>query len=250
MKKKKILVVEDETTVAESIKSRLEMRDEFSVEVVSTGHGALRIIGAAVPDAVVLDATLPDVPGSEVCRVIRSRERTAELPVIMLGERTTGIGPITALELGVDDYLRKPFDLQELEARLKAVLRRRHVPPQYSGCDHFRGVHIEADFADVSVKVDGSSVLLSKREFRLLRCFAHNCNQVLDRKTLLANVWGSNGQDCRIVDAAIWKLRTKLNEARRQIETVIGFGYRFNEPPKESVGHHINGVESESAGGR
>jgi two-component system, OmpR family, phosphate regulon response regulator PhoB len=250
MKKPVILVVEDEAAISEAIKCRLEIYEAFGVDVVRTGHGALRIIGAAVPDAVVLDATLPDVPGSEVCRVIRSRERTTELPVIMLGEGTTGIGPIAALELGVDDYLRKPFDPRELEARLKAVLRRRRTPHQYHGRDHFKGFHIEADFADVSVTIDGSSVLLTKREFSLLRFFVHNCNQVLDRKTLLANVWGLAGQDCRIVDAAIWKLRTKLNEARRQIETVIGFGYRFNEPPKESVGHHINGVESDTAGGR
>jgi DNA-binding response OmpR family regulator len=250
MKKNEILVVEGEPAIAESIKSRLETHDEFSVVVVSTGHGALRIIGAAVPDAVVLDATLPDLPGAEVCRVIRSRERTAELPVIMVGKRTTSIGPITALELGADDYLTKPFDPKELEARLKAVLRRRHVRYEYSGHDHFRGVHIEANFAEVSVTVDGSAVLLTKREFRLLRFFVHNCNQVLNRETLLANVWDSNGRDCRIVDAAIWKLRMKLNQARRQVETVVGFGYRFNEPPKEFVGQSVTGVDFDAGGGR
>jgi DNA-binding response OmpR family regulator len=250
MKKKELLLVEDETAIAESIKSRLETHDEFSVVVVPTGHGAMRIIGAAVPDAVVLDATLPDVTRAEVCRAIRSRDRTANLAVIMLGEVTTGIGPITALELGADDYLTKPFDPEELEARLKAVFRRRHAPYEYSGHDHFRGVHIEANFADVSVTVDGSAVLLTKREFRLLRFFVHNCNQVLNRETLLANVWDSNGRDCRIVDAAIWKLRMKLNQARRQVETVIGFGYRFNEPPKEFVGQPVSGVDFNAGGGR
>jgi DNA-binding response OmpR family regulator len=232
MKKREILVVEHETAIAEAIKSRLETHDEFSVDIVSTGYGALRSIGASVPDAVLLDATLTDMTGSELCRLIRSRERTAHLPMIILGDRSNGLGPIEWLELGADDYVTKPLDPHELEARLNAVLRRRLVHHQYPEEDRFDGVHLEANFSAVSIVVDGCPVRLTKREFLLLRCLVHNRNHIVSRDRLLANVWGSDVWNRRIVDAAVWKLRTKLKQAGHQIETVVGFGYRFNESPK------------------
>jgi DNA-binding response OmpR family regulator len=231
MMKRKVLLVEDDPAVAESTKVGLETHGEFGVDVVSTGCAALRSLGTHVPDAILLAATLSDVSGFELCHLIRSRERTAQLPVIMIGDRQGGIRPVDGLEMGADDYVAKPFNPKELEARLKAVLRR-HVHAQYPDADRFVGVHLDANFTEISIEVDHQRVRLTKREFLLLRFVVHKRNQVLGRDALLASAWGSKGRDRRIVDSAIYKLRAKLCQAGRQIETVTGFGYRFNEPPK------------------
>ena len=230
MKKTEILIVDDEELSVLALKASLETRGEFCVEVACSGYDALRHLCTAPPDALLLAATLPDLSTGELCRVIRSRERTALLPVIVLGERVNGIGLIDALENGADDYLAKPLNERELEARLKALLRRRPVTRDPE-CDRFRGVHLDVDFADVRVAVDDKRVRLTRREFHLLRFLVHNRNRVVGRAALLANVWPAKGQDCRVVDSAIYKLRTKLSEAASQIETIAGFGYSFIEPP-------------------
>ncbi len=149
--------------------------------------------------------------------------------MILIGAPSSGVGPVNALELGADDYLMKPFDVAELEARLKAVMRRRHVHDPHPDPDRFQDAHIDANFTDVLIAVDGHPVQLTKREFLLLRCLVHHRNQVLDREALLAHVWQGDGLDCRVVDSAIAKLRVKLLQAGHQIETVVGFGYRFIE---------------------
>jgi DNA-binding response OmpR family regulator len=230
MQTKQILLVENDPAIAESIRTRLDTCDEFRVDLVPTGYDALRHIGASVPDAVLIDLALPDLPGSALCRLIRSRERTAQLPVMILEERGGSVGPISALELGADDYLTTPFDAKEVEARLKALLRR-HLYTRYPDHDCFSGVHLKANFAEVAFSVNGQPVRLTKREFVLLRCLIHHRSQVVGRNVLLANVWDSKGQSYRSVNSAIHRLRAKLREAGRQIETVAGFGYRFNEPP-------------------
>jgi len=229
MRKREILVAESKSAIAQAIKGRLEREQLFSVDVVSTAAEMLRRLSVSVPDALLLDAGLPDGAVRDLCRLVRSRERTSRLPVIILGGDSTGIGLVEGLELGADDFLAKPFEPAELEARLKAVLRR-HVHQASTESDRFKGDHLDANFADVAVSVDGRPVSLTKREFLLLRFLVRHRNEVLGRDELLTNVWGADGWDCRIVDSAIWKLRRKLGEAARQIETITGFGYRFTEP--------------------
>jgi len=141
-----------------------------------------------------------------------------------------GLNVIDGLEVGADDCVMKPLDPRELEARLRAVLRRREPAPSEPAPPAFEGRRILADFADVTVVVDGARVSLTRRELLLLRALVEQCNHTLSRETLLATVWGSQAWDCRVVDSAMWKLRKKLKDAGRQIETVVGFGYRFNEP--------------------
>jgi DNA-binding response OmpR family regulator len=226
-----ILIAEDEVSTAESIKAGLDSFREFTTEIVPTALDALRSVAAAVPDALLLDTTLPDMSTREICGVLRSRARTSGLVCIMLGERARSIGPIDGFECGADDYLTKPIDPCEVAARLKAVLRRR-LTPESPHPDRFHGARICADFAGVAVSVDGVPVSLTLREFRLLRALVGASNQVLSRQALLSKAWGTSELDCRIVDSAMWKLRLKLREAASQIETVTGFGYRFNEPGK------------------
>ncbi|HVZ22465.1 MAG TPA: response regulator transcription factor [Vicinamibacterales bacterium] len=230
MKIKHILVADDEDAVVHLIRTALESRGEFCVDAVPTADGALRRLAAAVPDALLLDTTLPDLPAQEVCRAIRARERTRALPCIMLGDAVRGLTVVDGLEVGADDCVMKPLDPRELEARLRAVLRRREPARPEPVSPAFQGQRIMADFADVSVVVDGSRVALTRRELLLLRALVEQCNHTLSRETLLATVWGTQAWDCRVVDSAMWKLRKKLKDAGRQIETVVGFGYRFNEP--------------------
>jgi len=223
MKTRTILVVDDEEDQAGALKAVLERRGEFRVDVARNGYEALRDLGGEVPAALLLAATLPDLSVAELCRAIRSRERTAFVPIIVLGERARGIGAIDALDTGADDYLAKPLNVRELEARLKAMFRRGVREPERAA-ERFRGVHLDADFTRITVAVDKRVVRLTRREFLLLRFLVENRNRVVGREVLLAHVWPSRGQQCRAVDSAIYKLRLKLSEAGRQIETVNGFG--------------------------
>ena len=231
MRKKDILVAEDDPSIASAIKRGLELGDDFVVHFVANGSDALRSISASVPDAALIDTNLAGLRVEEVCRVIRARDRTARLPLVLIGHRGTGIGLVEGLELGADDYVLAPFEPDELEARLKALLRR-HVHHKADGPEEFSGRHLRANFTDVEINVDGKPVALTKREFELLRFLVGRRNDVLRRDEILTHVWGADGWDERIVDSAMWKLRKKVGRAGRQIETVTGFGYRFNEPPK------------------
>ena len=224
-----ILLVEDDDAEAARIRACLESRGEFFVDVARTAEAALKWLAVMRPDAVLLDTTLPDLPAQEICRVMRSRSRTSALPCIMLGDGRTGLRAIDGLSFGADDYVTKPLDLEELEARLRAVLRRRAPRPLDDGLAAFRGRHIEVNFADVVVCVDGKPVALTKRELLLLRALVEQRNRTLTRNEL-SSAWGSDARDGRVVDSAMWKLRRKLRSAAAQIETIVGFGYRFNEP--------------------
>src|SRR5262249_19883525 len=154
----------------------------------------------------------------EICRMIRSRPRTERLACIVLGQPTRGLGPIEALAFGADDYVSKPVDVAELEARLRAVLRRRLAPPP-SAVRRYQGSRIDADFTAVRVSVDGKAVSLTKREFELFRALVEQPGSILSRELLLTSVWTAGVRDRRVVDSAIGKLRQKLGEAGCQIET-------------------------------
>lgn len=209
MKKGEILVVEDEAFSALTLKNWLERNGEFCVEVARNGCDALVYLGTSIPRALLLAATLRDLSTSELCRFIRSREESELVPIIVLGERINGIGLADALEIGADDYVMKPLNEREVEARIKALLRRRALVVD-SACDRFRGMHLDVDFGDVMVAVDDKFIRLTKRELQLLRCLVHNRNRVVSRGVLLAKGWPANGEACDVVDSAMSRLRAKL----------------------------------------
>jgi DNA-binding response OmpR family regulator len=226
----RVLVVEDEQDIAGLIKHTLERSGDASVEIVARGDEALRAIDGRPPDLVILDLNIPVMSGDEVCRILRQRAETRQIPIIMLTARTSETDRVAGLDLGADDYVTKPFSLRELGARVRAVLRRRRNADEGARPATYKGKHLEADFDAVAVSVDAAPVRLTRREFELLRFLVENRNRVLSRDRLLERVWGYDRFiETRSVDVHVGRLRAKLGAVGQQIETVIGLGYRFNE---------------------
>jgi DNA-binding response OmpR family regulator len=222
-------VVEDEADIAGLIKHTLERDGETNVEIASSGDLALQAVTARPPDLMILDLNLPVMSGLEVCRIVRAKAATAQLPIIMLTARVAESDRVAGLDTGADDYVTKPFSLRELAARVRALLRRRQAGDPASHA--YQGAHLFADFDAVAVAVDGEPIRLTRREFELLKCLVENKNRVLSRDRLLERVWGYDRFiETRSVDVHVGRLRSKLGSAGHQIETVVGLGYRFVEP--------------------
>jgi DNA-binding response OmpR family regulator len=226
----RVLVVEDEGDIAGLIRHTLERSGELTVEVADSGDQALRLATEQPPDLVILDLNLPVLNGLDVCRLLRSRQATARVPIIMLTARTSEGDRVIGLDAGADDYVTKPFSLRELSARVRAALRRGKAEESAAAPAVYRGKHLTADFDAVAINVDGEAVRLTRREFELLRYLVENRNRVLSRDRLLERVWGYDRLiETRSVDVHVGRLRGKLGEAGKQIETVVGLGYRFVE---------------------
>jgi two-component system alkaline phosphatase synthesis response regulator PhoP len=223
----RVLIVEDEQDIAGLIKHTLERMGDAEADIVGSGDVALKTVAARPPDLIILDLNLPVVGGVEVCRILRSRADSRHIPIIMLTARTTENDRVGGLESGADDYVTKPFSLRELTARVKAVLRR-SAKIEERPTPGYEGLRLTADFDAVSVSVDGHAIRLTRREFELLRYLVQNKNRVVSRDRLLERVWGYDRLvETRSVDVHVGRLRGKLGEAGRQIETVVGLGYRF-----------------------
>ncbi len=224
-----VLVIEDEKDIAGLVKHTLERGGSAVVEVAESGDQALRLASEQPPDLIILDLNLPVLGGLEVCRLLRTRPATAKTPIIMLTARATESDRVLGLDAGADDYITKPFSPRELAARVRAVMRRGRPgdpgpPPIY------RGQHLVADFDAVSIAVDGRPIRLTRREFELLRYLVENRNRVISRDRLLERVWGYDRfVETRSVDVHVGRLRGKLGVVGKQIETVVGLGYRFVE---------------------
>ena len=227
--RRRVLVVEDEQDIADLIVHTLSRGGDLAVEAVGSGDAALKAAAEDPPDVVVLDLNLPVLNGLEVCRILRQRPATATVPIIMLTARTAESDRVAGLDTGADDYVTKPFSARELAARVRAALRRGRGSETMTTAT-YQGAHLAADFDAVAVTVDGAPVKLTRREFELLRYLVDNRNRVLSRDRLLERVWGyDHAIETRSVDVHVGRLRAKLGAAGRQIETVVGLGYRFVE---------------------
>jgi two-component system alkaline phosphatase synthesis response regulator PhoP len=227
MPRHRVLIVEDEHDIAGLIKHSLERGGDTEAQIVMSGDAALKAVTHRVPDLIVLDLNLPVISGLEVCRILRSRADVPHVPIIMLTARASEDDRVTGLEHGADDYVTKPFSVRELTARVKAALRRGPAgDPQRRGSYH--GQHLTVDFEAVAIAVDGAAVRLTRKEFELLQYLVQNKNRVVSRDRLLERVWGYERLvETRSVDVHVGRLRNKLQTAGRQIETVVGLGYRF-----------------------
>jgi two-component system phosphate regulon response regulator PhoB len=226
MARHRVLIVEDEQDIATLIKHTLERGGKTDAHIVGSGDAALTAVTARVPDLIILDLNLPVLGGTEVCRILRSRADIPHVPIIMLTCRTSEDDRVSGLEQGADDYITKPFSLRELSARVEAALRRGSGSGSPRG--RYQGDRLSADFDAVAFAVDDAPVRLTRREFELLHYLVQNKNRVISRDRLLERVWGyERPVETRSVDVHVGRLRNKLGGAARQVETVVGLGYRF-----------------------
>ncbi len=223
----RILVVEDESAIADLVAEALR-RAGFRAETAPDGDAALTVIEASPPDLVVLDLMLPKLDGWEVCRRMREEERTAAIPVILLTARRDERDVVAGLEIGADDYLRKPFSLAELIARVRARLRGRAGAPARETEIVYGPLHLDLTRGEARLKE--VPLDLSPVEYRLLEVLARNRGRLVPREELLSKVWGYYVGDTRTVDVHIFRLRRKIEpdpENPRLIHTVRGRGYRL-----------------------
>jgi len=226
MGKRKILIVEDDRDIVEMITYNLRA-DGYEVLSAFTGKDGITLARRERPDLIILDIMLPVMDGFEVCRVLKSTEATACVPIIILSAKSQETDKIVGLELGADDYVTKPFSPRELIARIKAVLRR-NQERQPRG-EITRG-QIVIDGTKHKVLVRKQEIELTATEFRLLECLAQRPGVVLSRSQLLEAVGGDESMVYdRTVDAHIKSLRRKLGKAKDYIETVRSVGYRFRD---------------------
>ena len=222
-----ILVVEDEDSLATLLQYNLE-KEGYGVSICADGEEALIRIDEKQPDLVILDWMLPSVSGIEVCRRIRQRSGTRNLPVIMLTARGEETDRVRGLDTGADDYIVKPFLMSELAARVRAVLRR--IRPGLAE-DRIRHGDIIIDRSAHRVKRGGKDVHLGPTEFRLLDYFMQHPGRVFSREQLLNAVWGSDVYvETRTVDVHIGRLRRALTteESLDPIRTVRSAGYALD----------------------
>jgi two-component system phosphate regulon response regulator PhoB len=225
----RILVIEDEADIRQVLDYNLKSAGHEVFEA-SRGTDGLRLLRERIPDLVVLDLMLPDMPGTEVCRTIKDNPATRALPVVMLTARGEEIDRVVGFEIGADDYITKPFSVRELVLRIRAVLRRREVPASETASIEFGNLRI--DRAAHRVWVETEEVELTALEFKLLVTLYERRNRVQSRGALLDQVWGIETKiSTRTVDAHVKRLREKMGAARDYIETVRGVGYRFAEVP-------------------
>ena len=229
-----ILVVEDETTLRETLADALEV-EGFRVIAAADGREALARFRADKPDLVLLDLMLPELSGIEVCRIIRAE---SGVPIVMLTAKDSELDKVVGLELGADDYVTKPFSLRELSARVRALFRRSEqvaasdatLPPVV---DLGR---VQVDLAGHRLLRDGDALPIKPKAFELLAFLLRHPGQAFTRDQLLEHVWGYDyAGETRTVDVHVHWLRSTLEDdaaAPRFIHTVPGVGYVFRRPPE------------------
>lgn len=230
----RILIVEDESDLQQILRFNLEQAG-FVTSVCSTGNEGIRLARETPVNLVLLDVMLPDVLGTEVCRVLKSNPQTASVPVIMLTAKGEESDRVEGFECGADDYVTKPFSVRELLLRVNAVLRRVVAHKADEGMTTFGMLRFDKGAHRAWVKDQETE--LSALEFKLLVALIEQRNRVLSRTVLLEKVWGVTADvTTRTVDTHVKRLREKLGPARHYIETVRGVGYRFVDSPGEVKG--------------
>lgn len=220
----KVLVVDDEQTILETVENKLR-KEGFSVFTAESAEDGMRLYRQTKPDLLVLDVMLPNRSGFDLCRAIR---KDSKVPIIFLTARASEHDRIAGLELGADDYVVKPFNLSELAARVKAVLRRTSAD---SPNESIETGNLRIDPRTHEATINGQVLNLSPKEFALLYFLARHAGQVFSRDTLLDRVWGPETfVSARTVDVHVRWLREKVEvEASKplRILTVRGVGYKF-----------------------
>jgi two-component system, OmpR family, response regulator MprA len=224
----RILVVDDEPAVRESLATSLTF-ERYEVETAADGAAALEALDRVKPDLVLLDVLMPRLDGLTTCRRLRARGET--VPVLMLTARDTVGDRVTGLDAGADDYLAKPFELDELLARVRALLRRGALTAGTTDSgDVLEFGELQMDLLTREVSRDGRKLDLTRTEYSLLETFLAHPRQVLTREQILETVWGFDfGRSSNSLDVYVMYLRRKMGEPRL-IQTVRGVGYVLRSP--------------------
>ena len=224
----KVLIVEDEISFSDALAYLLK-KESYEVEVAVNGAEAIERFQTFTPDLILLDLMIPEVSGTEVCRVIRS---TSQVPIIMLTAKDSEIDKVVGLELGADDYVTKPYSSRELLARMKAVMRRNSGDS--AGLEEgalLTAGSVRMDIDKHQVTVNSVAVTFPLKEFELLEFLMRNSGRVLTRSQLIDRVWGNDYfGDTKTLDVHIKRLRAKIEEDPANpkiIHTIRGLGYKL-----------------------
>jgi two-component system response regulator RegX3 len=223
----RILIVEDEGSLADSVRYNLE-REGFIVTVAADGRNALERFRAEPPALVILDLMLPEISGLDLCRTIRAE---SDVPIIMVTAKDSEADKVAGLELGADDYVTKPFSVRELVSRVRALLRRTRVRPDGVPVDVLIGGPVEMDVVRHEVVVGGETESFPPKEFELLETFLRRKGRLLTRDFLIEEVWGADYfGDTKTLDVHVKRLRKKIEADPHNpshLVTVRGLGYKF-----------------------
>ena len=227
MTKTKILLVDDDPNIRQLVNLYLE-KEGFEVEMADRGDTALQMFKQSPPNLMLLDVMLPGMDGWQVLREAR---KVSNIPIIMLTAKDETFDKVLGLELGADDYIAKPFDMKELVARIKAVVRRYQAPEAPDATKELVFPGLTVNINQYAVTYMGRELEMPPKELELLNFLASHPNQVFTREQLLEQVWGYDYfGDSRTVDVHVKRLREKLGEGEQmgwQIKTVWGVGYKF-----------------------
>jgi two-component system phosphate regulon response regulator PhoB len=229
MAKPKILIIEDERSLAEVLALNLQ-REGFDVLTAHEGREGLRLAQLKLPDLIVLDLMLPGIPGLDICRELRGGPQTRDISIIMVTAKTEESDELIGLAVGADDYVSKPYSMKVLIQRIKKELRRRQAPAEEAGgIVESQGVVI--DRLRHRATFHGEDLSLTPTEFRLLEVLVRQAGRAFTRHELMDAAIGEDAMVLeRTIDVHVKSLRRKLGTASDLIETVRGVGYRFHEP--------------------
>lgn len=237
-----ILLIDNELSIVESIRDTLQ-REGFRVMLARDGTKGIEMFRTDPLALILLDLVLPGLSGLDVCRIIRAE---STVPIVILSARDTEADKVTALELGADDYIVKPFSTRELVSRVRAHLRRADMNPGPAATGVLRGGPVELDLDRHEARVRGREVDLTRKEFELLQEFLLRKGRLRTRTFLIAQVWGADYfGDTKTLDVHVKRLRNKIERDPHQPEylvTVRGLGYRFlDEPMRASAWAEMGG---------
>jgi DNA-binding response OmpR family regulator len=222
-----ILVIDDQKELADLVRRALE-REGYDVIIATSGTSGLEIAKEQRPDLVVLDLTMPDLDGLEVCRALREDPRHGAIPILVLSARAAAADRVAGLEVGADDYLIKPFEARELVLRVGAILRRaKERPPERPIIE---AGALKIDVHGHSVTYAGQTIPITANEFKILEHLARHAGRAFSRDEIVEACLGRDAAVTeRTVDAHVVNIRRKLGAGGSMIETVWGVGYRLNE---------------------
>jgi len=225
--KNNILLVDDDKELLAALEIKL-VKEGFKVETASDGEGGIKKIRLKIPDLLVLDVNMPGMSGMDVIKILRSENRTVDVPIILLTARDDEVDRVLGFEFGADDYVTKPCNTRELILRIKSVLKRVYSPPEPK--EQFNYGCLFVNLANHAVKVKNKEIDLTLTEFKLLARLIESPGKIKPRDVLLEQIWEyGDGVFSRTIDTHIQRLRSKLKDAGGYIETVRGVGYRFQD---------------------